>query len=105
MPLIISVLERDKESFDKGPFKLKGPYLKLIDGAIGSVQSEQKETNIYLRRNQMKVIKGKNDGSFTDYTFFHNGREDKRRYLNIRLRNRTEELISIYFEKGLQAND
>jgi len=45
----------------------------------------------------MKVVKGKNDGTFTEYLFIHGGYEDCRRYLNARLRNRTEELMSVYF--------
>lgn len=48
----------------------------------------------------MKVIKVKNDGALTEYTFMHGGYEDHRRYLNVRLRNRTEELISVYFAKA-----
>jgi hypothetical protein len=40
-PMIIGVLERDKISIESGPFKLKGPYLKLIDGALKLVRAEQ----------------------------------------------------------------
>ncbi|WP_438312188.1 hypothetical protein [Sporosarcina sp. FA9] len=96
-PLLILILERDRDSIEKGPFKLKGPYLKLIDGALELVRIEQKESNIYMRRNNMKVIKGKNDGTFTEYAFYNVGYEDHRRYLNVRLRNRTEELMDVYF--------
>ncbi|PZX04897.1 hypothetical protein C7437_103148 [Psychrobacillus insolitus] len=34
---------------------------------------------------------------FTEYVFFHGGYEEHRRYLNVRLRNRVKELLSIYF--------
>ena len=64
-----------------------------------AVNTELRETNNYARRNKMKIIKGKNDGTFTDYTFVHGGYEDIRHYLNVRLRNRTEELMSVYFSK------
>ncbi|WP_438310756.1 hypothetical protein [Sporosarcina sp. FA9] len=97
-PLLITILEIDKEAIEKGPFKLKGPYLKLIDGALELVRAEQKESNIYMRRNNMKVIKGKSDGTFTEYGFYNVGYEDHRRYLNVRLRNRTEELMSVFFD-------
>ena len=96
-PMLIAVLERDRQAIENGPFKLKGPYLKLIDESIKRILDEQKETSIYLRKNNMKVIKGKNDGTFTEYLFIHGGYEDCRRYLNARLRNRTEELMSVYF--------
>lgn len=42
----------------------------------------------------MKVIKGKTDVTFTDYVFIYKGYQDHRKYLNVRLRNRTEELMS-----------
>ncbi|MEK3935904.1 hypothetical protein MKY41_11305 [Sporosarcina sp. FSL W7-1349] len=96
-PLLIQVLERDRVAVERGPFKLKGPYLKLIDQALKNIHAEQKETNAYLRANKMKVIKGGNDGTFTEYSFLHDGYEDSRKYLNVRLRNRTEELMSVYF--------
>ena len=35
-----------------------------------AVRTELKETNIYLKPNNMKVVKGKNDGTFTDYAFY-----------------------------------
>ncbi|WP_255551047.1 hypothetical protein [Sporosarcina sp. E16_8] len=47
----------------------------------------------------MRVIKGGNDGTFTEYKFIHNGHEDTRRYMNVRLRNLKEELIHVKFAK------
>lgn len=97
LPMILIILERDRESFEKGPFKLKGPYVKLIDGAMEHARNELKKTRLYLQRHQMKVIRNKTDDTFTEYLFIHGGYEDYRRYLNVRLRNRTEELLSVYF--------
>ena len=96
-PMLISILEMDRKAIESGPFKLKGPYFKLIDEALKIVRAESKQTNIYLTRNNMKMIKGSNDGAFTEYTFIFGGYEEHRRYMNMRLRNRTEELISVYF--------
>ena len=33
LPMLLIILERDRESFERGPFKLKGPYVKLVDEA------------------------------------------------------------------------
>ena len=49
-----------------------------------------------MRERQMKVMRGTGDDTFTEYVFYHGGYEDHRRYLNLRLRNRVEELIRIY---------
>jgi len=100
LPIIITVLEKDRGEIEIGSFKLKKPYVDIIEGALKASRHEMKETNLYLKRNKMKVIKRLNDGTFTEYLFMHDGHEERRKYLNIRLRNRTEELISIYFTKS-----
>ena len=97
LPMLLIILARDRESIEKGSFKLKGPYVKLVDEAAKFARTELKETKIYLRRHNMKVIRRKTDATFTEYVFMHGGYEDHRRYLNVRLRNRTEELLGIYF--------
>ena len=97
LPMIISILKKDLGTIKNGPFKLKGPYIAIIDEALKQIRIELKQTNLYLKRNDMKMIKGENDGTFTVYKFIYGGYEDHRRYLNVRLRNRTEELIGVYF--------
>lgn len=99
LPMIISILERDREVIETSSFKLKGPYIHIVETTLKVVRAELKEINKYARSKNMKMIKRGKDGTFTEYAFIHNGYEDKRRYMNIRLRNRTEELIGIYFAK------
>lgn len=100
LPMVLAVLSLDREAFEKGPFKLKRPYLELVDAAMKRVHAELKETKLYMRKRHMKVLRGKRDDTFTEYIFFHEGYEDHRRYLNLRLRNRVEELVRIYFAEA-----
>lgn len=97
LPMVVVVLEKDRELFEEGPFKLKRPYVKIVEGALKHAQIEYKKTSLYLKQHKMELIRGKTDHAFTEYVFVHNGRKDHRRYSNIRLRNRTEELVSAYF--------
>lgn len=97
LPMLIKVLEKDLLSIEVAQIKLKRPYTKMIDYAIKNARSELKKSNIYLMRNNMQLIKKGTDADFTEYTFVHIAYEDHRRYSNIRLRNRTEELMSEYF--------
>jgi len=97
LPMLIKILEKDLSTIEVSPFKLKRPYTNMIDQAIKNAQAELKKSNIYLKRNNMKLIKKGMDKDFTEYVFYSGGYEDLRRYLNIRLRNRTEELMSEYF--------
>lgn len=104
LPLLITILERDRESIVSGPFKLRSPYLTIIDGALRIIHADLFATNTYMKRNNMKLFRGDNDGAFTEFTFIYDGYEDRRRYLNVRLRNRSEELLGVYFAKASRAN-
>lgn len=95
--MVLLILERDRELFEEGPFKLKRPYVKIVEEALKHVKIECKKTSLYLHHNNMELIRGRTDHTFTEYVFVYNGHEDRRRYSNIRLRNRTEELVSAYF--------
>lgn len=102
LPMVLIILERDRALFEGGSFKLKRPYLELVDGAARQVQKELTETKIHMRKNHMKMLKGANDDTFTEYIFYHGGYEDHRRYLNLRLRNRVEELLRVYLAMAHQ---
>ncbi len=96
-PMLFTILENDKAAIVKSPFKLNKPYLNLINRALNQIQKESKQTHDYFRRNRMKLIKGNKDELFTEYIFIYGKNEYPRRYLNVRLRNRTEELMNMYF--------
>ena len=97
LPMLIKILEKDLLTIEVSQIKLKRPYTKMIDQATKSAQVELKKSNIYLKRNNMQLVKKGSDKEFTEYTFINMAHEDHRRYSNIRLRNRTEELMSEYF--------
>lgn len=96
LPMVLIVLERDRSLFEKGSFKLKRPYIEMVDNAIKQVRKELQETKIHMLKHHMKIIRGAGDDTFTEYVFYHGGYEDHRRYLNLRLRNRVEELLRVY---------
>ena len=97
LPMLIKILEKDLLTIEVSQIKLKRPYTKIIDQAIKNVQTESKKSHIYLKRNNMQLVKKGTDKEFTEYAFYNGGYEDHRRYSNIRLRNRTEELMNEYF--------
>lgn len=96
LPMVLTVLESDRKLIEKGSFKLKRPYLELVEGTMGLVQKELEDTKMDMQQRQMKVLRYAGDDTFTEYVFYHGGYEDHRRYLNLRLRNRVEELIRLY---------
>ena len=99
LPMVLTILEHDREAFEKGTFKLNRPYIALVERAIKEVRNSLKETKLYMRENNMKVIRGKHDETATEYIFLYSGYEEHRRYLNVRLRYRTEELLEVYLTR------
>ncbi|MGE6487742.1 hypothetical protein [Paenisporosarcina sp. NPDC076898] len=100
LPMVLTVLEHDRVKFEQLDVKLPRPYLNLIDGAIKAAQNDLKETKQYMRQHNNKITRDNNDGTTTSYTFYFKGYEHHRRYLNVRLRNRTEELLTVYLAKS-----
>lgn len=96
-PMLLAILARDREAIEVGEFKFKRPYLTMIEQAENQVREDFKKTYTYFRQHEMKLKKLGNDGTFTEYEFIYQGDSEKRRYLNIRLRNHTEELLGEYF--------
>lgn len=99
LPMVIIVLEKNRLAFEQGEFKLSRPYINLTESAIKLVQADLKDAKQYMREHNLKLLKGEVEKTTTSYTFFHGGYESERRYLNVRLRNRTEELLEMYFMK------
>lgn len=96
LAFLLTILYKDRDIIDTLHFKLKRPYLELVDQAIKCVESDLRNTRIYMKRQQYKILQGKKDGLFTEYVFYYNGYEDHRKYLHYQLRNRTEELLAVY---------
>lgn len=96
LPFVLTILHKDRGIIDSMPFKLKRPYLQLVDQAIKCAENDLRITKIYMKKQQFRILKGKKDDLFTEYVFYYNGYEDHRKYMHFQLRNRTEELISMY---------
>lgn len=98
LPMLLSILEKDHELFERGDFKLKKPYLHLIDDTKQRVQQDLIKTKAYFHHNKMRLTRGKSDDLFTEYHFYYADVMECRRYSNIRLRNQSEELLFKYLE-------
>lgn len=101
LPMLLTILHKDRELIDAGEFKLKAPYQNLIDQAIKCVEEDWRNSRAYIKQRDMRVIKLNRDDFMTEYSFFHDGYEEKRKYMNLRLRNRTEELMGICLAKAI----
>ncbi len=104
LPMILQILQRDCQAFEQGTFKLKQPYIKLVEQTSTFVQKELAEAKRYLRQNQLQVFRGERDDLFSEYIFVRQSAQDRRRYSNIRLRNHVEDLLSYYLAKAQEIS-
>ena len=100
LPMLLIVLENDYAQIETGQFKLKRPYICLIDEAIRYAKDDLKKTKVYLKNHHLRVVQGNRDELFTEYQFYYQQVMEVRRYSNIRLRNHVEELLELYLKNA-----
>ncbi|MCA1056437.1 hypothetical protein LCM10_15665 [Rossellomorea aquimaris] len=104
LPMVLTILNRDLQIVDNSPFKLKRPYLELIEETMKVIQGELAYVKKYMRTNKMKVERLQSDDAFTMYMFLYKGYEEHHNYFNPRLRNKVEDLMRHYlFRRFLES--
>jgi hypothetical protein len=99
LPMVLIVLNRDISVIDKSPFKLKKPYLNLIEETMKFIQTELADVKRYMKDNRLQVQEIKRDEAFTMFMFLYKGYEEHHNYFNPRIRNRVQELMEYYLFK------
>jgi hypothetical protein len=99
LPMVLIILNRDLTVVANSPFKLKQPYLDLIEETMKEIQRELAEVKLYMKMNKLQVIETKRDDAFTLYRFIYKGYEENHNYFNPRIRNKVQELMEAYLLK------
>ncbi|WP_400246387.1 hypothetical protein AB3U99_06210 [Niallia sp. JL1B1071] len=99
LPMLLTILNRDLQVIKISNFKLKQPYIDLIENTMNAVQSELKNTKNYMYKHAMKIQEVNRDEAFTMFLFIYNGYEEYHNYFNPRLRNKVQELLEYYLYK------
>lgn len=99
LPMLLTVLEKDRLVIEKAQLKLNKPYLNLVEETIKAVQRDLKIVKDKMRKGNMKVDKIGSDETFTNYLFVYKGYEEQHNYFNPRIRNKINELLEYYLYK------
>ncbi|MCM3767388.1 MULTISPECIES: hypothetical protein [Bacillaceae] len=99
LPMVVTVLNRDLAVVEKSPFKLKKPYLELIEETLKEIQAELSQVKQYMKKNKLQVLETKRDDAFTMYMFIYKGYEEHHNYFNPRIRNKVQEIMETYLLK------
>src|SRR5690349_13254421 len=99
LPMVLIVLNRDLAVVETSPFKLKKPYLNLIEETMKEIQRDLAVVKQYMKKNKLQVVETKRDDAFTMYMFIYKGYEENHNYFNPRIRNKVQELLEVYLLK------
>lgn len=96
LPMLLIIVNHDMECVQRGEFKLKEPYIQLLEGVRIQIEKDLQDTKRQFKKQNMKLKRGKKDKLFTEFYFYYNEVFELRRYSNIRLRNQSESLLKRY---------
>lgn len=99
LPMVITILERDKQIAAELPLKLPRPYEGLIDKALAHARADLKSANAYLVRRDMRLVKLQAEGDSQLYILMYANFEEHRRIPIKELRDKTEALMTEYLRK------
>ena len=99
LPMVLTILNRDLTVIHKSPFKLKQPYLDLIEETMKAIQRELRSVKQYMMKEKLNVQQISHDDAFTGFLFYYKGYEEQHNYFNPRIRNKVQELLTFYLYK------
>lgn len=97
LPMLIKVLEMDLVQIYKMPLKFNRPYIRIVEKALQEIKKDLKLLDIYLMRNNMRIVRSHVDKEISSYLFISLGQEFRKEYINKQLQINSEELLLKYF--------
>lgn len=99
LPMLLTIFNRDISIIESSPFKLRDPYIHLIEGAMKRVHKDLYLAKQQLKERKLKVYQIKRDDAFTLFSFIYKGYEEQHNYFNPRIRNEVTVLMEKYLIK------
>ncbi|UJL47591.1 hypothetical protein KFZ58_06915 [Virgibacillus sp. NKC19-16] len=93
LSMAITVIKQDIEHVQKGAFKIKEPYVELLENMASEATNERRELQKIMKNKNIKVVAGNRNESFSSFLFLCRGREEIRNYFNPVIRNKVEAII------------
>lgn len=104
LPMLLTVLHLDRTIIKNSPFKLKQPYIHLIEDTTKQIHKDLYFVNQYMATHELKVEQMDQNDTFTMFLFLYKGYEEQHNYFNPRIRNKVQQLLESYFNKRSVIN-
>lgn len=95
----ITVIRQDIEHIKQGSFKIKEPYLELLEKMISEALDERKQIRVEMKNKDVKVKTISKDEFFSSFLFYSQGWEERRTYFNPAIRKKVEVIIRELIKK------
>lgn len=94
LSMAITVIQKDLVQIEKvHSFKIKEPYLELLQRMEKRAVAERKQLRTYMSQKKLQVISLEKNDTFSSYLYLCQGREEKRNYFNPAIRKNVEQII------------
>lgn len=100
LSMAITVIKQDIEHVQVGPFKIKEPYVEVLENMASEATNERRELQKIMKNKNIKISAGHRNDSFSSFLFICQGREEKRNYFNPAIRKKVEVIIQELMVKG-----
>ncbi|WP_099157247.1 hypothetical protein [Virgibacillus ndiopensis] len=101
LSMAMVVIQQDIQHIQKGSFKIKEPYMELLEKMAFEATNERKKLRQDMQKRNLKVVTLHKNDSFSSFLFLCQGREEKRNYFNPAIRKKVEAIVQELMHKAL----
>lgn len=102
LSMAMVVIRQDRNYVQNGAFKIKEPYIKLLEKMETEASIERRKLKMVMRQKNMQIVTLNKNDSFSSFLFLCQGREEKRNYFNPAIRKKVEVIVQELMLKALQ---
>jgi len=104
LSMTIVVIQQDIQNIQKGAFKIKEPYIQLLEKMNANALAERRQLRTKMENKKLRVMLINKNDSFSSYLFYCKGKEEKRNYFNPAIRKKVEEIVQEIMWKALSQD-
>lgn len=101
LSMAIVVIQQDVQHIHKGGFKIKEPYIDLLEKMMTEATSERRQLRQTMKKKSLQVVTLNKNDSFSSFLFLCQNREEKRNYFNPAIRKKVEVILDELMHKAL----
>lgn len=104
LSMALIVMQQDIRTIETGSFKIKEPYMKLLDNMMKEATNERRKLRSVMKKQDIKVVTLDQNDSFSSYLFICQGREEMRHYFNPAIRKKVEAILGELMHRAQQPS-